>query len=211
MTCVMDFKISEVITIFSPPFLCTSQTSCFFLPLLSSNSPANLDKFFFISALFNKFQCKIEMSTWCPFSMLFPEKAKNVPTYLVGFTGIFSPSSLSTACRLSWFSDTSPPPLLCPQWPHVMVLMAGGRHSGSSLPSHLLPSAPPPLLLRPRTHQAIARSLCPFYQKFRLFFEENVMSHVISFRSRFVVSFRYQWPALPLRGASDKGREGTIP
>lgn len=144
MTCVMDFKISEVITIFSPPFLCTSQTSCFFLPLLSSNSPANLDKFFFISALFNKFQCKIEMSTWCPFSMLFPEKAKNVPTYLVGFTGIFSPSSLSTACRLSWFSDTSPPPLLCPQWPHVMVLVAGDRHSGSSLPSHLLPSAPAP-------------------------------------------------------------------
>ena len=68
MTCVMDFKISEVITIFSPPFLCTSQTSCFSLPLLVSNSPANLDKFFFISALFNKFQCKIEMSTWCPFS-----------------------------------------------------------------------------------------------------------------------------------------------
>lgn len=98
----------------------------------------------------------------------------------------------------------------------------GGRRSALGQFSPLPPSPPapappfssgpaPPLLLRSRTHQAIARSLCPFYQKFRLFFEENVMSHVIPFRSRFVVSFRYQWPALPLRGASDKGREGTIP
>ena len=88
----------------------------------------------------------------------------------------------------------------------------GGRRPALGLsPPTFAPLPRPLLFLRPRTHQAIARSLCPFYQKFRLFFEENVMSHVISVRSRFVVSFRFQWPALPLRGASDKGREGTIP